>query len=113
MRGVGRAQAQKGETQCMPNPVQNQPNDKALAEVSAHFEEDELPYHRYMAQRALSGENCPASDISVIAQRMTSATSAAEAIFNNPDEEPKFEPDDVTSARVAIECLERLFASVP
>lgn len=97
----------------MPNPVQNQPNDKALAEASTHFEENGLPYHRDMAQSLQSGKNCSASDISAIAKYMTLAAAAAEAIFNYPDVEHEFEPDDVASARAAVERLERLFASAP
>jgi hypothetical protein len=96
----------------MSNPVQNQPTDKALAEVSARFEEDGLPYHRDMTQSPQSGENCMGSDAS-IAKPMALATAAAEAIFNNPDLEPEFEPDDIASARAAIERFESLFASVP
>ena len=97
----------------MPNPVQNQPNDKTLAEISTDFEEDGLPNHRYVAQSPQNEENCSASDTSVIAKRMALAAAAAEAIFNNPDVEPAFEPDDVASAQVAVKQLESLFASAP
>jgi hypothetical protein len=97
----------------MPNPVQKQPNDEELAGVSALFEEYEIPYHRYEAQSARSGGNDPGFDTSVIAKRMDLATAAAEAVFNYPDAEPEFEPDDVASARTAVERLESLFASAP
>ncbi len=97
----------------MPNPVQKQPNDEELAEVSALFEEHGLPYHRYVAQSAQSGGNGPGLDTSVITTRMALAVAAAEAVFNNPDVEPEFEPDDVASARAAVEGLESLFASLP
>lgn len=97
----------------MPNPVQKQPNDEELAEVSALFEEYGLPYHRYMTQSAQNGGNGLGLSTSVIAKRMKLAAEAAEAVFNNPDVEPEFEPDDVASARAAVERLESLFASVP
>lgn len=97
----------------MLNPVQNQPSDKALAEVSAHFEEDGLPYHHDVAQSPQNGENRSTSDISAVAKQMALAAEAAEAIFNNPDVEPAFAPDDIASARAAVERLERLFASAP
>ncbi len=97
----------------MLNSVQNQPNDTALAEVSTHLEKDGPPYHGDLAQSPQSGENRSASDISVIATCMALAATAAEAIFNHPGTEPKFDPDDVASARAAVERLESLFASAP
>src|SRR5260221_5908209 len=48
-----------------------------------------------------------------VIKRIGLATEAAEAVFNNPDAEPEFEPDDVVSARAAVGCFERLFTSVP
>lgn len=97
----------------MPNPIQKQPDDEELTKVSALFEEYGLPYHGYVAQSAQSGANSPGLNISVITERMALAAAAAEAVFNNPDAEPEFEPDDVASARVAVERLESLFASAP
>jgi len=97
----------------MPNPAQKQPNDEELAEVSVLFEEYGLPYHSYVSQSVQSGWNGPGLDTSVIAKRMALAAAAVEAVFNNPDAEPEFEPDDVASARAAVERLESLFASAP
>ena len=37
----------------------------------------------------------------------------AKAVFDNPNVEPEFEPDDVASTRAAVERLESRFASVP
>ena len=94
----------------MPNPAQKKPNDEELAEVSTRFEE----YGQcYVAQSAPNGGNGPVLDTSVIAMRKAWAAAAAEAVFNNPDAEPEFEPDDVASARAAVEGLESLFASAP
>lgn len=45
--------------------------------------------------------------------RMRLATTAAEVVFNNPDADPEFEPNDVASACVAVKRLESLFASAP
>src|SRR5437879_3708019 len=97
----------------MPNPVQKQPNDEELAEVSALFEEYGIPYHRSVAQSDQSGGNGLGLDTSVIAKRMALAAAAAEAVFNYPDAEPEFEPGDFASARAAVERLESLFASAP
>jgi hypothetical protein len=95
----------------MTNPVQKQPNGEELAEVSAFFEEYGLPYCGDAARSDQSGGNSPGSDTSVNAKRMALAALAAEAVFNNPDVEPEFEPDDVASARAAVERLESLFTS--
>ena len=66
-----------------------------------------------MIQSTKSESNSPELDTSLFTMRLASAKAAAEAVFNNPDGEPEFEPDDVASARAAVDCLERLFASVP
>jgi len=94
----------------MLNPAQKKPNDEELAKVSTLFEEYR---HYYVAQSAQSEGNAPGLDTSVIAKRMALAAAAAEAVFNHPDVEPEFEPDDVASARAAVERLESLFTSAP
>jgi hypothetical protein len=94
----------------MLNPAPKKPNDEETSEVSVLSEEYG---HGNMAQSAQNKGNAPGLNTSVMAQRMALAAAAAEAIFNNPDAEPEFEPNDVASARVAVERLESLFASVP
>src|SRR5260370_3594592 len=66
-----------------------------------------------MMESTQSRGNGPELESSLITNRVALASAAARAVFNNPDGEPEFEPDDVASARAAVECLESLFASVP
>ena len=110
MRGQGEHDRRKIETQHMLNPAPKNPNDEELVEGSTLFEEYR---HRYVAQSTQSEGTGIGLDISLVTKRMALATAAAKAVFNNPDAEPEFEPDDVASARVAVERLESLFASAP
>lgn len=110
MRRQGEHNRRKVETQHMLNPAPKKPNNEELAEGSTLFEEYR---HRDGAQSAQSEGNGLKLDTSSVAKRMESAVAAAKAVFNKPDEEPEFEPDDVASARVAVEHLENLFASAP
>ncbi len=96
----------------MPNPVQKHMNGEELTEVSTLIEDFGHPYHRNVVQSTQSEQNGPGLDTSLIAKRLALASAAAESVFNNPDVEPEFVPDDIDSARAAVECLESLFASV-
>ncbi len=97
----------------MPNPVQKQINEEELTKVSSLFEDYGHPFHSNAVESTQSEENDPVLDTSPIANRLSLATAAANAVFNNPNAEPEFEPDDVASARAAVKCLENLFASAP
>src|SRR5260221_1790596 len=110
MRGQGEHNCRKVETQHMLNPAPNKPNNEELAAGSTLFEEYR---HHDVAQSTQSERNGIGLDTSVVTKRMALATEAAKAVFDNPDAEPEFEPDDVASARVAVERLKSLFASAP
>ncbi len=94
----------------MLNPAHKKPNNEELAENSTLFEESK---HHDVAQSAQREGNGIRLDTPVVTERIAWATAAAEAIFKKPDAEPGFEPNDVVSARAAVEHLESLFASAP
>jgi hypothetical protein len=97
----------------MPNPLQKQLNEEERAKVSTIVEDVRHLYNSHAMQSIQSEEKGPGLDTSPLAKRLALASTAARAVFNSPDVEPAFEPDDVDTARAAVECLESLFASVP